>query len=309
MEDVIALFYNYTFCVVALGSSLLGMIAGALGCFALLRKQSLLGDGIAHCALPGVVMVFLLTGQKNLGLLLTGGMISGMTGCVLILILTKYSKIKFDSALAMILSFFFGIGTVLLSLTQKIPNAKQAGLDRFIYGQAASMLKSDVTLIACAGVVILLSLLFFWKEFKLFTFDPEFAYTLGFPTEKINVFLTFLVILAILIGLQTVGVVLMSAMLVSPALAARQWVNRLDTMVFLATFIGGMGGLSGTMASSLYSNMPTGAVIVVILSVIVLFSLLFGTNQGIIQRIYRRKSQDFTGREEEMPCQPVQKSK
>ncbi len=155
MNEIRLLLSDYTFQVVALGSALLGVTSGVLGCFAVLRKQSLLGDGVSHAALPGVVMAFLLTGSKNTEVLLLGALLTGIMSTLLIMIIVKYSRIKFDSALALVMSVFFGLGLVLLTYSQKVPNANQAGLNRFIYGQASTMLDRDVVLMAVSGGVLL----------------------------------------------------------------------------------------------------------------------------------------------------------
>lgn len=289
MNEFFALFSNHTFCVVALGSTLLGMMTGGLGCFAVLRKESLLGDCIAHSALPGVILAFLWTGEKNLPILLLGGGITGLLGCLLIVVLSRNSTLKLDSILAMVLAVFFGGAMVLLTISKKIPNGNQGGLERFIYGQAAAMLKSDVVLIAVTAVFCLVMVVLFWKQFKLLCFDPEFAQTLGYPVKYMQLFLSFLLVLSILMGLQTVGAILMSAMLVAPAIAAKRWVHSLGHMVILAAIFGGISGFLGTVASSLASSLPTGAVIVVIVSSIALFSLCFGTNRGIMTQKKEQK--------------------
>lgn len=289
MGAFLSLLQDYTFQTVAFGSALLGVISGVLGSFAVLRKQSLLGDGVSHSALPGVVMAFLLTGSKNTEILLAGALLTGLLATFLILHIVKHSRIKFDSALALVMSVFFGLGLVLLTYSQKVPNANQAGLKRFIYGQASTLLERDVLLMAICGIVLLLVVTLFWKEFKLFSFDAEFAQTIGFHTGKLNLLLSFLIVLAIIIGLQTVGVVLMSAMLIAPAVAARQWSNRLWLMVLLAALFGAVSGIVGTFLSSAVSGLPTGPVIVVCITVIAVFSLLFAPGRGILYRIYRRR--------------------
>lgn len=288
MNQVIALFHDYTFQVVALGSVLLGILSGTMGTFAVLRKQSLLGDGISHAALPGVVLAFLITGSKNTEILLLGALLTGLLATLLILVIVKHSRIKFDSALAMVMSVFFGLGLVLLTYVQKRPDANQAGLKRFIYGQASTMLQRDVILMCVCGVFVIAIVFLFWKEFKLLTFNAEFAYSLGLPVEKLNLLLSFLVVLTIIIGIQTVGVVLMSAMLIAPAVAARQWSNRLWVMVVLSACFGGISGLAGTAVSSLVSQMPTGPTIVVCITIIALFSLLFAPERGILHKMLKR---------------------
>ncbi|WP_394526214.1 metal ABC transporter permease [Lacrimispora sp. JR3] len=290
MEQVFSLFKDYTFQTVALGSAILGLLSGVLGSFAVLRKQSLLGDGVSHAALPGVILAFVLTGSKNTEVLLLGALISGLIATLFIISIVKHTRIKFDSALALVMSVFFGFGLVLLTFVQKIPNSNQAGLKRFIFGQASTLLKRDVIFMMLCGVILLFLVLLFWKEFKLFIFDMEYARSLGFPANRINLLLSFMIVMAIIIGLQTVGVILMSAMLIAPAVAARQWTDRLWIMVMLSAVFGAVSGILGTIASSLTAKLPTGPAIVVFISSIVIFSILFAPGRGIIQKILNRKN-------------------
>jgi manganese/zinc/iron transport system permease protein len=294
MENLIYLLKDYTFQTVALGSAILGLISGVLGSFAVLRKQSLLGDGVSHAALPGVVLAFILTGSKDTEVLLLGALISGLLATLFMLSIVKHTRIKFDSALALVMSVFFGLGLVLLTYVQKIPNSNQAGLKRFIFGQASTLLKRDVYFMVICGIILLAVILLFWKEFKLFIFDSEYARSLGFPAQKLNLLLSFLIVMAIIIGLQTVGVILMSAMLIAPAVAARQWTNKFWVMVALSALFGAISGIFGTVGSSLTSKLPTGPSIVVIVSTIVIFSVLFAPGRGILQKLlHRRKLKHF----------------
>lgn len=270
------LLHDYTFQVVALGAALLGMASGMIGSFAVLRRQSLLGDVVSHAALPGIAAVFLMTGTKDTVWLLIGALCSGLTATGFIIGVVRYSRVKFDTALALGMSVFFGLGLVLLTYVQKIPNSNQAGLQRFIFGQAAVLLKSDILVIAVTGAVLLALTLLFWKEFKLLSFDPEFARSLGLPTRSLNVLLSAMTVAAIIAGLQTVGVILMSAMLVAPAVAARQWTNRLGVMVGLAALFGAISGVAGTLASSALPKLPAGPAIVVAADILVLISLALG---------------------------------
>ena len=270
------LLYDYTFQVVALGAALLGMTSGLIGSFAVLRRQSLLGDVVSHAALPGIAAVFLMTGTKDTVWLLIGALCSGLAATGFIIGVVRYSRVKFDTALALGMSVFFGLGLVLLTYVQKIPNANQAGLQRFIFGQAAVLLESDILVIAVTGAVLLALTLLFWKEFKLLSFDPEFARSLGLPTRSLDVLLSAMTVAAIIAGLQTVGVILMSAMLVAPAVAARQWTNRLGVMVGLAALFGAVSGVAGTLASSALPKLPAGPAIVVAADVLVLISLALG---------------------------------
>ena len=176
----------------------------------------------------------------------------------------------------------------LLTFSQNLPNANQAGLKRFIYGQASTMRRGDVFLMLIVGAVLIGTVVLLWKEFLLFTFDSAYGETLGFRSARINAILTFLIVCAILIGLQTVGVVLMSAMLITPAVAARQWTDRLSWMVVLAALFGAVAGVGGTLVSSLVPEMSTGPVIVVCISAIAIFSVFFAPRRGILARLIER---------------------
>lgn len=274
---------DFTFRVVSFGSLILGMISGALGCFAVLRKQSLIGDAISHCTLPGIAIAFLITNSKNIEVLLFGALISGLLSMYLITTIASHSKLKFDASLALVLSVLFGIGIVFLTYIQKNSGSHQAGLEKFIFGQASSLLKRDVRIMIITGIVLFSMMIVFWKEFKLVTFDPVFAQTIGIPSTFFGGFLSLLMVLGIVIGLQTVGVILMSALLISPASAARQWTDKLSVMVVLSSLFGGMSGVLGTMVSSYIPGIPTGPTIVAFMSIIVLGSLLFAP-RGIIRK-------------------------
>jgi manganese/zinc/iron transport system permease protein len=256
--------------------AILGITAGALGAFALLRGQSLLGDAISHASLPGIACAFLLTASKNPAVLMGGGALAGGIGSLCILCLTRYTCIKKDAALGIILSVFFGTGLVLLTYIQKYGSSNQSILNKYLFGNASTLLGEDVALMAIVGFFALGILFLFWKEFTLITFDQEYAVTLGYPLLFLHGCLMFLMVLSIVIGLQCVGVVLMSSLLVAPAAAARQWANRLGSMVVLAACFGAFAGIIGVLISSYCSHMPTGPSIVVVMSIMVFLSLLFG---------------------------------
>ncbi len=281
------LFNDYTLRIISLGTAVLGAICGMLGSFAVLRKQSLLGDAISHAALPGIAIAFLITGTKETIVLLIGALISGLIGASWIRGITKRTHLKSDTALGLILSVFFGFGMLLLSYIQKQPNANQSGLDTFLFGQAATLLARDVYLMAGVALVSLGVVLFFWKEFKIFLFDAEYAKTLGFNVKVIEILITSFIVLAIILGLQTVGVVLMSAMLLAPAAAARQWTNSLGVMVVLAAAFGAVSGVVGTAISASQNNLSTGPVIVLVAAIFVVFSFVFSPIRGLLFRQIR----------------------
>lgn len=282
MEDFGIFNRFYTLIIVSAGAALLGTVSGALGSYAVLRRQSLLGDAISHAALPGIAIAFLLTGSKTPLILVLGAAIAGWLGTLLIMSIVRLTRIKYDSVLAIVLSTFFGFGLVLHTLIQRTGNANQAGLDTFLFGQAATMLESDVLTIGILGGIALVVMLIFWKELKLLVFDEGFAASIGFPIRTLDILLTSLLVVAIVLGLQAVGAVLMSAMLVAPAVAARQWTDRLRLMVFLAACFGALAGVSGTIISSTASRIPTGPTIVLCATAVVGFSIVFAPNRGLV---------------------------
>ena len=284
------IFADHTFAVIALGSGVLGAISGVIGSFAVLRRQSLLGDGVSHAALPGVVAAFMLTGIKGSLTLLAGALISGLAAVLLISLAVKKTKLKFDAALASVMSAFFGLGTVLLTCSQKNPDATQAGLSSFIYGQASSMLISDVILTAASSAVLLLTVVLFWKEFKVFCFDKDFAVQSGYSEKALSLALSLTTVAAVILGIRTVGVVLMSAMITAPAAAARQWSDRLWVMVLLSAVFGAASGAFGAYVSAAGESIPTGPAIVITVGTIAAASLLFAPKRGIIKRLIVRKT-------------------
>jgi manganese/zinc/iron transport system permease protein len=285
---------DYTLRTVALGAGVLGIVAGAMGSFAVLRRQSLVGDAMSHAALPGIAVAYMLTGSKDSLVLLLGAAIAGWVATLAVIGIVRSSRVKFDSALGLILSVFFGFGLMLLTFIQRRPDASQAGLDKFLFGQASTLIERDVRTMAVLGAVAIGVMLLLWKEFKLLSFDQDFAATIGFPVRILDVLLTTLIVVAIVVGLQAVGVVLMSAMIVAPAAAARQWTNRLGVMVFLSALLGALSGATGATISSTTERMPTGPTIVVVVSLIVLFSLLFAPNRGLLWTWFDQRTRRAT---------------
>ena len=281
------LLFDYTLRTVALGAAVLGLVSGALGTFAVLRRQSLLGDAISHAALPGIVLAFMLTGAKTPLVLILGAAAAGWIGTLLFMGIVAHTRVPADSALGIILSVFFGVGLVLLTYVQQQPDAAQAGLDRFLFGQAATLLESDVVVLATLGALALAAVFVFWKEFKLLSFDREFGASLGFPMGRIDMLLTSFLVLAIVIGLQTVGVVLMSAMVVAPAAAARQWTDSLRVMVMLAAGLGAGAGVIGAVASATARNIPTGPSVVLAATGVFIISLLLAPRRGMAWAWFR----------------------
>ena len=257
---------------VTFGSILLCGSAAVVGSFIFLKKKALVGDAVAHAVLPGVCLGFLLAGNKNPVLLVTGAFVTGWLSLVAIDYISVKSKIKEDTAIGLILSVFFGIGILLLTYIQHSGNAAQSGLDHFLFGKAAAMVSSDLNVFSGIAFMLIIAVVLFFKEFTLISFDIDFAKTIGFPVRRLELVLTTLTVLAIVAGIQAIGVVLMAAILITPAAAARFWTDNLKKMVFLSAAFGGVSGFAGAFISYAAPAMPTGPWIVMVISVIALFS-------------------------------------
>lgn len=282
---------------VLFGSLLLAGSSAVVGCFTFLRKKALVGDAVAHSVLPGVCLGFMLSGTKNPLYLVIGAFITGWLSVVALDYITRYSKIKEDTATGLVLSVFFGIGIFMLTMIQNSGNAAQSGLNNFLFGKAASLLPQDIMVFGGISLILIIMVLAFYKELKIITFDPAFARASGIAVTSIDLMLTSLTVLAVVVGIQAVGVVLMAAMLITPAAAARFWTDRLGIMLLLAAIFGIISGFAGTWISLQAPAMPTGPWMVVVLSTIALVSFFIAPGKGIWQRLLRqgrfqRKIQD-----------------
>lgn len=291
MSDLSYLLNDYTFQMVALGTGILGITSGIVGTYVTLRQESLLGDALSHAALPGIAIAFMLIQVKVTALLLVGAVITGLIATVLMQVFSQKTVLKLDSAMALTLSTFFGLGLVLMTYIQRQANANQAGLSNFIFGQASAMLNSDVQLIVGVSLFILAIITILWRPFKLMTFDMIFAKTLYSNLSVYQFVLSLLIVMTIMIGLESVGVILISSLLIGPSITARQWFDNLLPVMLLSGMIGGLSGVIGTLISSLALRIPTGPAIVVVLSLFLFASLLFAPNKGLIARSLKVKRQ------------------
>jgi manganese/zinc/iron transport system permease protein len=265
---------------VLLGTMLLGLTSGILSVFAVLRQQSLLGDVVAHAALPGICLSYLLFGVKSVPLFLGGALLSGLLAGFLIQLIVNQSKLRHDAALAIVLSVFFGFGLMLLTYIQQLPNGNQAGIDRFLFGQAASLVLADVRFIALSAVLIGLLVLLFFKQLKTICFDASFAASIGMPVKSLHFLITALIVVIVITGIQIAGVVLVAALLITPALSARYWSKSLTTMVWLSALFGSLAGLLGTATSAVLGDIPTGPVIILYAALIFVLSAIFAPRKG-----------------------------
>lgn len=272
---------------VLVGCIVLGASSATVGSFTFLRKRSLIGDALSHAALPGVCMAFLLTGTKDPLVILLGATASCWIGALSVEWIVRNTRCKEDSALGIVLTVFFGIGILLLTHIQQTGSAAQSGLDKFLFGQAASLIGRDLAVILGVGLLICISILFGYKELKVISFDPDFAAAIGLPRSLIDAGMATLVVLGVAVGLQAVGVVLMAALLVTPAAAARYWTDRLHKMILLSALFGALSGMLGAYVSYLSPRMPTGPWMVVAVSSLFVVSLLFAPDKGVISRALR----------------------
>ena len=285
-----------TLLTVAAGATIIGAVSGGLGCFAYLRRQALVGDVISHAALLGIVGAFVLSwlvtgeGSKSLLVLVPGAIAAGLGALLLARAIQDRTRIKEDASLGVMLAIFFGGGLMVLRWVQRgRPSISgRAGLEDYVFGMAAAMTRDDLAMIGALGALGLVTLALCWKELKLYTFDPAFAVSLGVRTRLVDTLLLSLLVLGIVIGLQAVGVVLMIALLVTPASAARQWTSRLAVMVALAAAFGAVSGLAGALISATELRVPTGPVVVLVATLIFVLSILFAPSRGVVARARAR---------------------
>jgi manganese/zinc/iron transport system permease protein len=275
--------------MVLFGSILLTASTAVIGSFSYVRRQALIGDAIAHALLPGICLAFMWTGSKSPWVLVPGAILTGWLSVLCQETIVKYSKIKEDAALGIVLSVFFAFGIVLLTYIQQHGYASQSGLDKFLFGNAASLLLPDLLSFGLLALAVLLLVLAFYKEFLTYSFDPNFAETVGMSSTWLRLLLNGLTVVAVVIGIQAVGVVLMAAVLITPAAAARSWTHRLPTMILLAATFSGSSAIAGVSVSMLASGLPTGPLIVVVLSLIAVVSFLFAPQKGLISRNRRQQ--------------------
>ncbi|BBO90611.1 iron chelate uptake ABC transporter family permease subunit [Desulfosarcina ovata] len=281
-------FQDYNTRVVVVGTTLLGLAAGLIGTFLVLLRRALLSDTLSHATLPGIALAFmvmtLITGNgKHLPGLIAGAAVFAVIGTLSVLAIQRFSRLKDDAALGIVLSVYFGLGIALMGMATRMDAGNAAGLSSFIYGKTASMLFSDALLIAVTAFVAALACLLFFKEFSLICFDADYGRTQGWPVTRLDFLMMALVVLVTVIGLQAVGLILVVALLIIPAASARFWTHRLRTLLWLSGLFGALSGFLGSGISALMANLPAGAVIVLAASFFFLVSLFFGSARGLLR--------------------------
>ncbi|MGD1979625.1 MAG: iron chelate uptake ABC transporter family permease subunit [Akkermansiaceae bacterium] len=291
LQETLLLKYHNTRLPV-LGVTFLGMAAGLVGCFLLLRKQSLLGDALSHATLPGIGLAFAVmsalgfSGRSLPGLLL-GATVTGLIGILMVLAIRRTTRLKDDAAMGIVLSVFFGLGVAILKMVEDMPGNSAAGLTDFIFGTTALMIWSDFLLISLTLLATILVTLLLLKELTLLCFDSGFASTQGWPTLRLDLILMGLVTAITVVGLQAVGLILIIAFLIIPPTAARFWTHRLGSMLLLSAILGAFSGWLGASISALYERLPAGALIVITAAVVFVFSMIFGRARGVLPRYLR----------------------
>ena len=280
---------------VVLGTLLLTSSSAMVGSFALLKKKALVGDAIAHAIFPGVCIAFILTGDKHPMHLALGAFATSWLSLYLIDSIPAHTKLKEDTAMALVLSMTFGLGTLLLSTIQSSSNAAQVGLSNFLFGNTAALLGDDLLILAILSLLIIATLILCFKEFTLIAFDKAFAQAIGLPVRHLEVLFTSLTVLALVVGIRAVGIVLMASILITPAAAARFWTDRLSKMVLLSAILGMLASIVGSFVSYIAPGMPTGPWIVLAITLIAYGSFLLAPRRGLLaKRLHQRKHQQKT---------------
>lgn len=299
----VLLLRQYNTRLVIMCASLLGVASGLVGSFLLLRKRSLMGDVLSHAALPGIGLAFMImvalggTGKYLPGLLL-GATLAGVIGMLLVITIRKTTRLKDDTAMGIVLSVFFGIGVAVLGMVQTMPEGSAAGLERFIYGKTASMIRQDFILITVVSIVVCLICVALFKEFKLLCFDDGFTASQGWPVLYLDILMLALVTAVTVVGMQAVGLILIIAFLITPPAAARFWTHQLKYMIYLSALIGGISGWLGASISALLPRLPAGSVIVLVAASVFVFSMVLGTARGVLPRaIEHRRLRRKVGRQ------------
>ena len=274
-----------------LGSMLLGISCGLLGSFIVVRRMALVGDALSHAVLPGVALGFLWNMSKDPFAIFVGATAAGLLGTLVVGWITRTTRLKEDTALGLVLASFFAVGICLVTMIQRLPTGNKSGIDKFLFGQAAAMSAQDVTLMAITTSITSVLLYLFYKEFLVTSFDPAFGRTIGMPVRLFQEALMVLLAFSVVIALQAVGVVLVSAMLITPAAAAYLLTDRLHRMLLLAALFGMLAGASGAFLSFLGNNLPTGPFMVLGASSVFVLAFIFGPRHGVLPRFLRRRSQ------------------
>jgi len=266
--------FSYNTALVLSGTALIGATAGLVGTFAVLKRRALTGDALAHAALPGVCLGYWLAGGQSLPLQFLGAILTGLLAVWLIRILPEISSTRTETAVAGTLSVFFGAGIV---LTKMIQNSGQfggrSGLDAFLFGSPGSLLFADLLLIGSVCLLTIVALLLTYPLSVGVTFDAGFLEVQGVPTRVIDWMHLLLLTFTVVVGLPAIGVVMIVALIITPAATARLWTDRLQRMLLAAAFLGATAASAGAALSSLDTRIPAGAAAVLTATLLFVISL------------------------------------
>ena len=290
--EALTLQLGYNATIVTAGSALLGMACGATGTFLYLGNRALISDAISHSSLPGLGLAFIAMtwvgmDGRSLPVLLAGSALSAFAGLQVINWLSAKTRLAEDAAIGAVLSVFFGAGIVLLTVIQSMDSGRQAGLQDFLLGSTAGMLWNDAITLAVGGALALLLLTVFARPMAMAAFDPEFAGVSGIKIRRV-VMITMGVALGVtVLGMKVAGVILIVALMTTPAVAARFWTSRVRYMVAVAGMIGSASGYLGAAISATAPDLPTGPIIVMVAFAIFLISMLVAPERGVLAVILR----------------------
>jgi ABC-type Mn2+/Zn2+ transport system permease subunit/Mn-dependent DtxR family transcriptional regulator len=272
------------------GSILLGICCGLLGSFLVVRKMALFGDALSHAVLPGVALGFLWNMSKDPVAILIGATLAGLLGAVAVNMIRQTTRLKEDTALGLVLAGFFAVGICMVTMIQRLPSGNKSGIDKFLFGQAAAIGPEDVRLMAIVTILAIVVITLFYKEFLVASFDPGFARICGMPTQAAHYALMLLLAFAVVIALQAVGVVLVSAMLITPAASAYLVSDRMHRVAILAAGFGVIAGAVGAFVSYLRPSLPTGPFMVLAASLIFAATFFFSPRHGLAVKWWRQRS-------------------
>ncbi|MFN7139064.1 MAG: metal ABC transporter permease, partial [Limisphaerales bacterium] len=273
------------------GSILLGLSCGLLGSFIVVRKMALVGDTLSHAVLPGVAVGFLWGMTKNPLAIFIGATIAGLLGTATVHLIKQTTRLKEDTALGLVLAGYFAVGICMVTMMQRLPTGNVSGIDKFLFGQAAAIGEGDLKLMAVVTVLAIGVIWLFYKECLIASFDPGFARVAGFPVQLLHYALMLLLAFSVVISLQAVGVVLVSAMLIIPPAAAYLLTDRMHRMIWLAAGFGILAGVAGAFFSFLGPNLPTGPFVVLGASAVFAAAFFFAPKHGVVTRWWRQRSQ------------------
>ncbi|WP_295313101.1 metal ABC transporter permease [Roseobacter sp.] len=287
ITDALLLQLGYNASLVTLGAILLGMAAGVGGTFLFLRKRALVSDAISHATLPGVALAFIVMvglggdGRSLVGLL-AGAAGSAALGLLIVSWLSTRTRLAEDAAIGAVLSVFFGLGVVLLTVIQSMRSGQQAGLEGFLLGSTAGMLRSDAVIIAVSAALTLALVLLLRRPLTLASFDPGFATATGQNTARTDLAMMGIVLAVTVVGLKIVGLILIVALLIIPPVTARFWTERTDRVVLISGLLGGLSAYIGAALSAALPDLPTGPIIVLVGFAIFMISLILAPRRGVL---------------------------